>query len=729
MFAGLRLNALRLTLLLVPWAVAPPARAQWIANGVPLSLTSGGEYGQVIAPDGAGGAIVVWRDGRNDDGTLPVNTDIYAQHVTARGAIGSGWDANGTPVCTAPAYQDLPSAVADGAGGAYVAWVDQRHYDSTQTDIYMQRLTRDGRVAPGWTANGDPVCTARWDQYSPKVARDGSGGVFVAWEDFRRTGGYVFDSPRENVDIYVQRMTPEGTVQVGWPVDGLPVCAGLPRNREGINLMPDGSGGVFIQWIDDRSADSTGDIYALRILGDGSIAPGWVANGVPVCTAPGVQGGQPGLVSDGQGGFISEWVDARSAPAGVLDPLPYVDIYAQRMTAAGTISPGWIEGGVPVCTAPDIQQSPEIVSDGAGGAIVAWEDYRNYFPNASDIYAQRVLGNGTIAPGWPVDGALVSGEPGFEFGRLAVVGDGVQGAFVGYGTYRHGDYDVYVQHVTAAGSIAPRWDGAGESLCNLPEPQQNVVGVSDGHGGMIAAWEDDRAVDYRIYAQHVTASGSAATPNCDSAVAAPAMLWPPDHKYVPISISGVTDADGDSVAITVTSITQDEPVNGRGDGNTCPDAQIVDGHAFLRAEREGAGNGRVYTLTFTASNPGGGSCSGTAIVCVPRETGGRCIDDGQRYNSLGSCTGAGLAAKGLRLDVGSLTQAHAGISFSLPNASHVELAAFDVAGRRVGTLEDNDLPPGVYQRSWDMLGVPNGVYFVRLLANGQRLTKTLIKAR
>ena len=59
-------------------------------------------------------------------------------------------------------------------------------------------------------------------------------------------------------------------------------------------------------------------------------------------------------------------------------------------------------------------------------------------------------------------------------------------------------------------------------------------------------------------------------PVCSAAQANPAALWSPNHQFVPIAMTGVTDPDGNAVTITVTGVTQDEPVNAKGDGNTSP---------------------------------------------------------------------------------------------------------------------------------------------------------------
>ena len=93
----------------------------------------------------------------------------------------------------------------------------------------------------------------------------------------------------------------------------------------------------------------------------------------------------PTVASDGAGGAIVAWYDSRSGNA---------DIYAQRISAAGAVE--WTPDGVALCTAPDIQQFPTLASDGANGAIVAWEDYRS---GTSDVYAQRVQANGELGGG------------------------------------------------------------------------------------------------------------------------------------------------------------------------------------------------------------------------------------------------------------------------------------------------------------------------------------------
>src|SRR5215813_2536582 len=95
----------------------------------------------------------------------------------------------------------------------------------------------------------------------------------------------------------------------------------------------------------------------------------------------------------------------------------------------------------------------------------------------------------------------------------------------------------------------------------------------------------------------------------------------------PHHISGVSDPDGDPITITPTDVSQDEP-GAPGDATLAP--------LTVRADRDGASDGRVYTITFMASDGRGGTCTGAVKVCVPHDQGFDvpCVDQGPRYRSL-----------------------------------------------------------------------------------------------
>jgi len=104
-----------------------------------------------------------------------------------------------------------------------------------------------------------------------------------------------------------------------------------------------------------------------------------------------------------------------------------------------------------------------------------------------------------------------------------------------------------------------------------------------------------------------------------------------------VSIVNVTDPNNDEVTITITGVTQDEPVNGLGDGNSGADAVLQGGQMLLRAERAATGNGRVYGVRFSATDNQvtGSSCSGAVLVRVPANIKSAyfTVDDGQAFDS------------------------------------------------------------------------------------------------
>ncbi|MGB3713069.1 MAG: myxococcus cysteine-rich repeat containing protein, partial [Candidatus Promineifilaceae bacterium] len=147
---------------------------------------------------------------------------------------------------------------------------------------------------------------------------------------------------------------------------------------------------------------------------------------------------------------------------------------------------------------------------------------------------------------------------------------------------------------------------------------------------------DPTTFDWDWYAQvdEIELSCNLVVPDCSAAIPSMYTLWPPNYKFAPIDVLGVTDPDGDPVTITIDSIFQDELV-GRV-GRHSPDGRGVGKPtAEVRAERDGKGNGRVYHIYFTADFGRGGTCSSEVLVGVPHDQGikGDPVDDGPLHDS------------------------------------------------------------------------------------------------
>ena len=390
-----------------------------------------------------------------------------------------------TPICLASSYQDKPQIVSDGNGGAIITWVDNRNPPlNSNGDIYAQRIGADGVVK--WTTDGVVVCNNAITQNRPQIISDGSGGAIIVWEDLRNSIGAN--------DIYAQRINANGVAQ--WTANGVPVCNAV-GGQDRPMIATDGNGGAIITWYDWRDNSFPPKIYAQRIDQDGSAL--WINNGVSICPAT-VNQFDPKIIADGTGGAIVMWIDNRTN-------INENDVYAQRITASGVIK--WSTSGLAIAAFFRRQQIASIVADANGGAIIAWTDDRDTIstPRTSDIYIQRVDSSGNLL--WASDGIPISIGPGNQKApELFSSGDG--GAIIAWDDTRNGDSnrDIYAQRVGPSGSIM--WSTNGIPICNAVNDQDWMRLISDGSGGVIISWEDERTGgnNRHIYAQRINANSN-----------------------------------------------------------------------------------------------------------------------------------------------------------------------------------------------------------------------------
>jgi len=107
-------------------------------------------------------------------------------------------------------------------------------------------------------------------------------------------------------------------------------------------------------------------------------------------------------------------------------------------------------------------------------------------------------------------------------------------------------------------------------------------------------------------------------PAIGGATANPSILSSPNHQMREVTVS-YSASDNSGPATCSLGVTSNEPVDGAGDGDTAPDWEVLDSNrVMLRAERSGAGAGRVYTITVTCSDAAGNAASRAVTVTVPR---------------------------------------------------------------------------------------------------------------
>jgi hypothetical protein len=397
-----------------------------------------------------------------------------------------------------PGYKCLYLDVAaDGSGGVFVGWEDENV-------AYVQRIDSQGNLRWG---SGLALNTLRC-QYPPRLIGDGSGGAIVVWGEAKEKDGGVYE--RIN---YAQRIGSEGNLL--WEQRGrlVPGLKGVPC------IVSDGSGGAII-------ASDGPELKMQRIDQHGE--PMWSEDGITIRSTC----SDPGVLADGSGGAIIVWTDNRAASGRY-------DIYAQRISPEGEIL--WQEGGIPVCAPQHAQTALQIVSDGSDGAIVAWLGggvrVQRLSPSGEPLWQEEGIQLGTLPitassssiamiPDndggaivvWNRQAQRVNSEGELEWAEptklcipmYSITDDGSGGAIIAGDSPKEYGHSPRAQRINSDGE--PMWGEGGMQL--FTGPQADFPGfmysvVSDSSGGAILVANTGKYVAYwdTLYAQKIDSLG------------------------------------------------------------------------------------------------------------------------------------------------------------------------------------------------------------------------------
>ncbi|MBI5838401.1 MAG: hypothetical protein HZB25_14285 [Candidatus Eisenbacteria bacterium] len=670
---------------------------QWQANGVAVCANAGNQTFPVLASDSAGGAIVAWGDDRNHASRM------YAQRIGPGGNL--LWSSSGLPVCETPGTQINAAVAPDGAGGAIVAWQDGRVIPTST--VYAQRLGPTG--ARRWAASGVPACATPGTAYGAVLAPDGRGGAIVTWPDYR-TGTYF--------DIVAQRFDSLGTKL--WGAEGVPICD-APQDQYAPALAVDPAGGAIVAWHDYRIYNSL-QIRAQRISHSG--APLWAPGGELLCAQGNGQMAQ--VVSDGASGAVVAWQDGRSGSWNV---------YAQHLDSTGVAA--WRAEGVAVSAAYGSQWSVRLASDGAGGAIAAWQDTRA--SDYCDIYAQRVERSGYLGNPEPFIIAVVD-VPGDQGGRVRVSWE------PGYvDTLPGGIVDHYeVRHL-----VPP-------TPASVPQSARRTRG-SVGRGGAVVTGRPGAAA--AAHAGAGLASGPwdlvgtvPATGLAQYAFDAPtgrdSILGPNPRTLFRVQARASATDWWASRVDSGYSVDNLAPVAPSGLTGIA-----AGGHVTLRWRANPDPDVAAYRL-HRDDTPDFTPCAGN-LVCCTSDTAFAdrptrlcdyklcAVDIHGNVGPYTTLAEADIVAVGpepfapsapLGRPVPSPARARARVSLDLPSAGSVDLALFDASGRRVRTLHHGAAAAGPREVAFEMRdesrrALPSGVYWLRLAMNGESWVRRVVVAR
>lgn len=285
--------------------------------------------------------------------------------------------------------------------------------------------------------------------------------------------------------------------EVVWQKNGIPIGDG--NYIHCVAIVEDGSGGAILA-IQNKLKE--GSIYAQRIDSDGNIL--WPGNGALLRDTSEFST-DFNAVSDEKGGMILVW----------KDDCPHPYIRAQRVDSGGNIL--WGEDGIVITreTSPDSRPPNadyyvKSISDGYGGAIIAWTKIPNSFTEIypPELYAQRVDSSGKLL--WGAGGIRICPEAKLLYNWPAIAGDGDGGVIITWTDSRNVNNDIYAQHVDSKGNLA--WDNNGLPIC-LENNDQYMGLISKVLNGWIILWGDNQNGNWDIFSQKIDKNGNILWPS------------------------------------------------------------------------------------------------------------------------------------------------------------------------------------------------------------------------
>jgi len=458
---------LAMTMLL---GLAGPTHAAWPPDptvNVPLCTTAFSSQVTAAVPDGAGGAIVAWFEDRFGD------FDVFARRVRGDGT--PLWGDNGIKLANpaAQTLQVLPKAVSDGAGGAIVVWIDGR---SGANQLFMQRVDSTGTLL--WGTAGLVVANASTAQVIEfSVASDGAGGAVVAWSTF--LSGI-------SSDIYAQRVNASGLMQ--WSTGGRLVCGDVSDQFSPV-VARNGAGSFVVAWEDQRAG------FRSEVFGQLYNAAGtaqWTPNGLKLVGSA-ENALHPMLVPSGASDMLLFWE---------ADSLGLGDVRGQRLNALG--APQWSASG-PRMFQPGVSGLLAAVTDGLGGAFVVSNTF-DVNSGTQPLLVQRVRDDASLR--FTIDGVRASSIASNQT-QLVAAADNANGLLLAWADDQRGllpNQDVFAQRMTSLGALL--WSGSGVPVCRAASSPSGIAIVHDGAGGAVIGWSDTRnSPSPDVYVQGVDAAG------------------------------------------------------------------------------------------------------------------------------------------------------------------------------------------------------------------------------
>jgi hypothetical protein len=362
------------------------------------------------------------------------------------------------------------------------------------------------------------------------------------------------------------------------------------------------------------------------------------------------------------------------------------EIYYKRSTDDGV---SWGADTRLTNNSGDSQFPSASVSDSS--VHVVWNDLRD---GNSEIYSKRSTNGGV---NWGADARLTDNAAVSQFPSVSVSGSAVN---VVWHDNRDGNYEIYYKHSTDGGVS---W-GADTRLTNNSAVSR-YPSAAISNSVLHVQWHDNRDGNYEVYYKRSTDGG---------------VTWETDKR--------LTNSSGSSLhpSVSVSDSTLHIVWHDDRDGNF----EIY----YIRSTNRGASWGADIQLTSNTATSWypSVSVSGPVIHVIWHDNRDVNFEIYYKRDPTGNPFGLQIISSEVPRDF-SLYQNYPNpfnpntiIRFQITNYKFTSLKVYDILGREIAILVNQQLQPGTYEISWDASNYPSGVYLFELSSDDFKVTKKMV---
>lgn len=381
--------------------------------------------------------------------------------------------------------EDVPTVAHSSIDNRFlVAWTDKRNLATTDIDLYMQVIDADGTLLGG----NLPLSTAPHVQKIPAIGYSPVNNSFLTtWSDRRNSQTFLDDN-------FGQLVSPDGNL-VGTDF----AISTAPKNQGGPAVAYDSVRDRFLEvWTDSRNSLSGKDIFGQLVNSDGTLAGTLVGENFSITTENTDQFRPAVAYSEANDLFMVIWVDCRDNAGSCSQRIQVgTMIFGQLIDANGTL----VNGSFPITSVMANHTEPVVAYNNVDGQfLVVWEDGRNLAASGTDIFGQRVRGNGMfLGNNFPISAAMA------DQNRPTVAHSPTDNQFlVIWSDARNKSTtknDIFGQAVSGDGTLV----GANLPISVAPQNQDRpAVSYNLIDNQFLVVWRDSRNTPFDIFGQRAT---------------------------------------------------------------------------------------------------------------------------------------------------------------------------------------------------------------------------------